>query len=292
MIFNVKPTAFGDVDAARQMFAPFGDFMRLGMRAVARSRRLADWWLYPVNRLTSEERLRLAGLALDPSMVLAVGPSSLRAYKEPAALRATNDALARVAAVVGPGVGPLGAAAFAREVALTVGEPVLTAPGSYTLEDWAAEASGAFAPWLANGGKALCERPEGRVFEALIAGPAQGVRLVVGHGLGAWIAAKVLERRLEDRPRRLVSIGAAPPQVSGLEVASVIGAADLFGWTLADPDAAVVDTPMGAGHHLHPAAPGCLNLREALQKLENEDPFLSAAAPARPSRGGPAAVSD
>ncbi len=259
---------------------------------LARLRRGADPWVYPVSRLSAAERATLDKLEPAPGLVLAVGPQSLRRFDAPQDLRGANEALARVAAAVGPGVGALGAAAFAREIALGLGEPVRVAPSSYSLADWATEMMGALSPLLAQDGAALAARPEAETLLTLLTGPAAGVRLVVGHGVGAWIAAQVLRETPPDRPRRLVSFGAAPSASEKFDSLAVIGAAAVYGWSLTDTSAPIWDAPIGVGHHVNPILPWRLDVRAHLAEIEAEDPFLTARPKPRAARSGPAAVSD
>lgn len=257
-----------------------------------RARQSADAFLYPLERLTSTERRTLAAspAASDPGVgVIAVRPAGLRVYRDGADLRGGNDSLCRVVAMPGPGAGPLGAAAFAREIARALNEPVLTTATNYDVEDLKGEVMGLFSTLLADNGAAFAKRRETAWLRHLLDEAAPGVRLIVGHGLGAWIASKaiVLAEVTPARPRRLASFGAAPPAAAGSDDFAVIGAADPYGWSLTDAAAPIWETPIGVGHHLNPVLIGRLDVAHFLRAYEAEAPLLTRRDGPRPARSLP-----
>lgn len=267
----------------------WGPFAPLAGSHLSEWRSMADAFLYPAAKISEADRralfaARVANVRADDAAIVVVRPNTLRVHRSLARMRASDDALARIAALPAPGAGLVGAAGFAREVAKAFGEPVLTWAPSYDLADATAEMMGVLSPLLNDDGAALVARPEARTLRALVDGAAPALSLVVGHGVGAWVAARTLAKAPPERSRRVISFGAAPANADHVEVISVIGAADLYGWSLTDIGAHVWDAPAASGHHLNPIWPGAINVADTLRRIEKDEPFLNAARPKAPTR--------
>lgn len=261
-----------------------------------------DGWLYSLDRLSATDRTTLRRVfapGAGANSVIAVREKALRVYDTLDDLVGTNDALARVAVVVPPGVGAQGAAAFAREVAIAVGEPVLTVAPSYDAADCFAELLGMASMSAGRRDGADELRPEAKTLLALLDGRVANVKLVIGHGAGAFIGAELLDSiaagaaRGEgggDAPRRLISFGAAPNTPHGCDAYAIVGAADPYGWLFVEPEAWVFEAPFATGHHFNRLMPGHIELRRHLADIEREAPFLTAPSRPRPMRGAPIAA--
>lgn len=301
-----QPQAWLDGDwttALAAMPTPTRALEQLG-RAVPNARHLADTMVYSLDRLTASERVSLSAALSEhgrdarpaSQSVIAVRPRSLRVYERPEGLLGTNDALARVATVVPPGVGPLGAAAFAREAALALGEPVLTVVPNYDAADYMAELLGVVSMSAGRRDDEKALRPEAETLLTLLNGRAANVRLVVGHGGGAFVAADLLEKVAHGEargdgagiaPRRLISFGAAPTTPHGCDAFAIVGAADAYGWLFVEPEAWVFEAPFATGHHFNRMIPGHIELRRHLLEVEKDAPFLTAPSRPKPMRGSP-----
>lgn len=260
-------------DLTLSLTASFGWSGLIALEGARRQRAAYDALLYDLDLLSGRERQALATQRPRPGDVIAVHPGGARApgvYRSQADLSISIDALARVAAVVGPGAGPLGATAFARSLADALDEPVLALAPSYDARDLMRDLSlGVFAHAVLGGR----ESPEADQLAKLLDAPRSRIKLVIAHSAGAWTLSEALAAagdRSDEQAEALqaVTIGAASTLPSGVEAHHVVGALDAIGWALSDPAEVVSFSPPNAGHHLNAQWPGALDIADMLTRLD------------------------
>lgn len=242
--------------------------------------------------LTMEEQAALGMMDVTAGAVLVVAPGGsdhgirtvphAGAYAE--AFGGSLDTL-----VVADGSSALAAAALARAVADAVEKPVAALVPGFGLAEMAADEMGGrlafgFAGDMMRFTRAMMSAAAPHLVEAgdeplapdmiatLLDRDQSGLRLLVGHGRGAFAMAEALDR-LPERRRRLtvVSLGAQAPLPDDVEAYQVIGALDALGWLNACSEKGRRVVP-GVGHHLNRWVPGALPVTETLREILGNRP--------------------
>lgn len=262
--------------------------------------------------LTPEEQAALGMMDISAGAVLVIAPGGsdqrirmvahAGAYAE--ALGGALDTL-----VVADGCSALAAAALGRSVADALERPVAALVPGFGLAEMATEEMGGrlafgFADGMARFTRAMLATAAPHLVEAgdeplpadmlatLLEQDQMGIRLLVGHGRGAFVIADALER-LPDRRRRLtvVTLGAQAPLPEDVEAYQVIGALDTVGWMNACSEKGRRVVP-GVGHHLNRWVPGHMPVGTILREImgTRPDEAAEAAAPAGTATSAPAAA--
>ncbi|GAA0581450.1 hypothetical protein [Caenispirillum bisanense] len=237
--------------------------------------------------LTPDEQAALALVDTAGGVLLVVGPTGsdrgLRVVREPAAFTEAFGGGAIDTVVVADGPSALAAAALGRAVADAVEKPVAALVRGLGMAELAtAEMGGsvafgfademlrltramlgAAAPLLGAEDEPL---PSETLADLLQADPT-GIRLLVGHGRGAFVIAEAL-RHMNGRRRRLtvVSLGAQAPLPEEVEAYQLIGDLDAVGWLNACSEQGRRVVPL-AGHHLNRWLPGALPVTALLREI-------------------------
>lgn len=265
-----------------------------------------DAIVYDTDSLAVSERNRLLKPGRDEGVILEVGPAkapSLRLWPD---IEACADLAPRYAAITVAGVGSsaLGAAAFARNVADGLGEPVLAVVSGVGMRDLAAEALGGFylfgglnavrhiaqtfEPWTSLAPPWL--RPLDPGYTMPLARRSADVRalrklldgridagMLIGHSKGNLVISEALYALRERSPSAfkrisgeisVVTFGAAiamPTQIAN--VIDVMGENDAFGAFNSRPDIAVNISVPGAYHHTNPNLAGHLPVTAIIRDI-------------------------
>lgn len=267
-----------------------------------------------VTTLSPDEQTALGLMDVTAGAVLVVGPSGsdrgIRLVPQSAALADGFGGIDTL--VVADGASALAAAALGRAVADAVEKPVAALVPAFGLAEVAAEELGgrlafgfaddmmrltramvaAAAPHLVEAGD---EPVPADMLTTLLDRDQVGIRLLVGHGRGAFIIADSLDR-LPDRRRRLtvVTLGAQARVPEDVEAYQVIGALDALGWLNACSEKGRRVLP-GVGHHLNRWVPGHLPVADILREIlgarpkDAAPPVSAAAAGTAPAAAGKSA---
>lgn len=257
---------------------------------ISAPRAALDGALYDLDLITARERARLREIRPVGGDILVAHPRGRRMigrYESVADFAISIDALTRVISVTGPGTSTLGVVAFARAVADSLGEPVLTVLPTYDVEDLFRDLGMSF---FVTGGWGPRRSVESAELAQLLLDPRFRFQLLVAHSTGAWTMSEALfaaregnrcQPNLGAAPRRrALSLGAAVPTPTEIDATHLVGAADPVGWLLSDPAETVDLSPPGAGHHLNPQIPGALDLSSVLASVD-----MAAHSGRRPGRG-------
>ncbi len=285
-----KPGGARASDAARQgpLANPFipramtSAMAQMAFPALSFGRNAVDATMYDIGALSDRERSALSKRRAEPGQIVVVHPQGVRApavYHSVGEFAISVDGQTRIAAQVGPGATLLGIAAFARDVANAMGEPVAAPVPSFTPADVAAAMNGTY--FRCDPGDLSADdplRPEEQTLLDLLTNRPSAFRLVVAHGLGARALARTLFAEVEqarregahspDYSRHLVTFGAAPRLPARFEATRIVGAADPIGWSLTDTAVEVDVAPAGVGHHTNTQLPGALSVSGILSKVE------------------------
>lgn len=267
-----------------------------------------DAIFYDVKSLTAEETFYISDSLASEGLIMIVPPSggamlticdSVAEYK----LRGGRDVHAL--AVAGIGGSAIGAAAFARNVADAIGEPVAAVVSGYGLGDIVNETIGGsfFFGWLGHMRNdleviddvvgrphlgayedrhklALKQHPSALdtdTVETLLADPALSFHLLAGHSRGNRVLSEALYAIREEEPARLramagglriVTFGGRitmPPDCR--DVVDVIGELDWFGEINSRPQiASDIRVPL-AGHSTNTDFAGALQVTKVLKDI-------------------------
>ncbi|PWE56849.1 hypothetical protein DEM27_04155 [Metarhizobium album] len=287
----------------------------LSLEALRQRNTTLDAFFYDIKVVTPDEAFYISDSLAAVGSILIVPPSGAGALilcdtLDEFFLRGGKDI--HVLAIAGAGGSALGAAAFARNVADAVGEPVATVVPGYGFADAVGEAMGGsfLFGWLnqvRHGFEILDEvwgRPQFGVNPetnaaastvkhncrdmqtvlALLADPRLAFNLLTGHSKGNLVLAEALTRlKSVDLPRlqalsrsaRIVTFGAKiamPPVFT--DVIDVIGEWDWFG-TLNSRQFIATDRKVsGAWHHTNTDLPGHIAVTEVLKEILAQPPAL------------------
>lgn len=267
-----------------------------------------DAIFYDVKSLTAEETFYISDSLASEGLIMIVPPSggamlticdSVAEYK----LRGGRDVHAL--AVAGIGGSAIGAAAFARNVADAIGEPVAAVVSGYGLGDIINETIGGsfFFGWLGHMRNdleviddvvgrphlgayedrhklALKQHPSALdtdTVETLLADPALSFHLLAGHSRGNRVLSEALYSIREEEPARLRSMAGGlrivtfggritmPPDCR--DVVDVIGELDWFGEINSRPQiASDIRVPL-AGHATNTDFAGALQVTKILKDI-------------------------
>lgn len=271
----------GSVQAERTAAFPakFADnpLRALTLDALQRRNAVLDAVFYDIGVVTAEETKGLAFWLAREGTILRVTPSGqepLRLFLTPENYFSENDGPAAALVVAGVGSSALGAAAFARNVADALGEPVVAVVSGYGLADVLTEALGGFflfgglnslrhlfepldavtkmfthterLPELGQIGPWARASKDTETVIALLKDKRFGARMLVGHSKGNLVLSEALYAiAAEDEMLakamgnvlRIVTISAKigmPPYFN--KVLDVMGAWDWFGALNSRPD--------------------------------------------------------
>lgn len=254
--------------SARSAAGFFGAISGFSDAAQRQRRDWADALLYDLDRL--DER-SLQTLARAGSEAVAVahpkGRRAVAVYDDAERWALSLDRDVRVMALISPGSSMAAAAAFARQTADALGEPVAAAAPPRTLRDLLLDLSTPLENGLGAAVGPNPGRPGLTAPLALLRQSRRGFRLFVCHRLGARLLGDLLAadeaRTSGGQPpvsaaARIVTIGGASAPLGRQDAVHVIGAQDWYGWAISDPTLSALRVAACCGGHLRPAAPGAL----------------------------------
>ncbi len=278
------------------------------LEAFRRRNAALDAVFYDVGKITPAEAGDLAPWLASEGALLIVSPSSNKSIQ----LCADLDRFAecggkavRIVAVSGVGSSALGAAAFARNIADALGEPVAALVSGYGLSDLLTEAMGGWFYFrllnglrhqfealdamfhfglddVARGNLQASDTPlnlarssrDTRVLAGLLSDPRFDIQLLAGHSKGNMVISEALYNLGATRPQHL------DPDMTIVTVSAIIGmpgrfrkVIDVIGWW--DWLGAVNSNPWlwaerripQAGHHTNTALSGELDVTAIFQEL-------------------------
>ena len=269
-----------------------------------------DWLFYDVGVVTRGEAVALSPWLAAEGAILFVPPTGAGPLEVCASVDEFVGAHAskvHALAVAGVGSSALGAAAFARNVADALQEPVAAVVSGYGLADLAAEAMGGFFlfgaanalrhqfEWLdrlresgavadpaasgAGGEAGLAGRwsRDTRTVQALLSHRALKMKLLVGHSKGNLVISEALFKMKAQDPARLVRLGKQILIVTVSakiamppdceQIVDVIGQIDGFGALNSRWDLATEVSVPWAWHHTNTELAMHLPVTQTLRKL-------------------------
>jgi hypothetical protein len=269
-----------------------------------------DWLFYDVGVVSHEEAVSLSPWLAAEGTVLFVPPSGAGTLKVCASIDefvAAHGSRVRALAVAGVGSSALGAAAFARNVADALHEPVAAVVSGYGLADLAAEALGGFFlfgaanawrhqfEWLdrlresaavadpGTGGAGAAKQSamqlskDTRTVQALLSHEALKMKLLIGHSKGNLVVSEALFNMKAEDPAHLkrlgkqvlvVTVSAKIAMPPDFErIVDIIGQVDGFGALNSRWDLGTEVTVPLAWHHTNTQLPLHLPVTKTLGKL-------------------------
>jgi hypothetical protein len=273
------------------------------LEGVRQRNAMLDYLFYDLGVLSKEEAARLGPDYAAEGAILAVGPSvspSLDIWQDFPSFAHEGPNPIRAIAIAGVGSSALGAAAFARNVADAIGEPVLSVVSGYGMSDVMAEAIGGFF-WFgalnsvrhvfksfefqedkthqsstSSVTDLIQKSPDVAALYALLEG-GQKVNFLVGHSKGNLVISEALfelKKRRRDRldelakGTRIVTLSARIAMPSAFpDIVDVMGSLDLFGEMNSRKSIPVDVSVPGAWHHTNTELPMHLPVTKTLQPL-------------------------
>lgn len=269
-----------------------------------------DWLFYDVGVVSPDEAADLSPWLAAEGAILHVPPSGQGRIEVCASVDEVVDRHAgslRAFAVAGVGSSALGAAAFARNVADALGEPVAAVVSGYGLADLATEALGGFFlfgatnalrhafegldRWRETGlvsdpstassglasGSPIGRSKDTRTVQALLAHGSLAWRWLVGHSKGNLVISEALYGLRDTAPSRLQALGRQLRVVTVsakiamphecLDIVDVMGQLDGFGALNSRWDLDTEVTVPGAWHHTNTELPMHLPVTKTMQPL-------------------------
>lgn len=280
------------------------------LEGVRQRNAVLDWLFYDVGIVTHSEAIALSPWLAAEGAVLYVPPTGAGEFEVCASIDEFAAAFANkvhTVAVAGVGSSALGAAAFARNVADAIGEPVAAVVSGYGLADLATEALGGFFlfgaanslrhgfEWLdrlresgavadpgtskagAETGSPMQRSKDTRTVQALLSHKALKMKLLIGHSKGNLVISEALfQMRALDATRLkqiakqmlIVTVSAKIAMPPDFEdIVDIIGQIDGFGALNSRWDLGTEVTVPFAWHHTNTELPMHLPVTETLRKL-------------------------
>ena len=280
------------------------------LEGVRQRNAVLDWLFYDVGVVTHSEAIALSPWLAAEGAVLYVPPTGAGDLEVCASIDEFAAAFANkvhTVAVAGVGSSALGAAAFARNVADAIGEPVAAVVSGYGLADLATEALGGFFlfgaanslrhgfEWLdrlresgavadpgtskagAETGSPMQRSKDTRTVQALLSHKALKMKLLIGHSKGNLVISEALfQMRALDATRLkqiakqmlIVTVSAKIAMPPDFEhIVDIIGQIDGFGALNSRWDLGTEVTVPFAWHHTNTELPMHLPVTETLRKL-------------------------
>ena len=271
-----EPRSLFDSWSGWDIGSGWSDFLFWSEGLQRRRRDTIDAALYDFGRLDRRARAALADCGTAHPVLVAHphGRRGLTVYPGAEEWGMSIDAGARVLALVGPGSSALAAAAFARHVADSLGEPVVAAPPGRRLSDLTLDLWTPLEAVWADSMPSVGDEVDAAPLLALARAGRAGLSMIVSHGLGGRLLAELLRLDLEEGRREgccrategavLAMIGGAPALPTAQAALHLIGGCDWFGWSISDPAHEPWRIAPFAGGHLNPSAPGALPLEGLL----------------------------
>ena len=280
------------------------------LEGVRQRNAVLDWLFYDVGVVTHSEAIALSPWLAAEGAVLFVPPTGAGQLEVCASIDEFATAFANkvhTVAVAGVGSSALGAAAFARNVADAIGEPVAAVVSGYGLADLATEALGGFFlfgaanslrhgfEWLdrlresgavadpgtskagAETGSPMQRSKDTRTVQALLSHKALKLKLLIGHSKGNLVISEALFQmkaldatRLKQIAKQMliVTVSAKIAMPPDFEhIVDIIGQIDGFGALNSRWDLGTEVTVPFAWHHTNTELPMHLPVTETLRKL-------------------------
>jgi len=280
------------------------------LEGVRQRNAVLDWLFYDVGVVTHSEAIALSPWLAAEGAVLYVPPTGAGELEVCASIDEFAAAFANkvhTVAVAGVGSSALGAAAFARNVADAIGEPVAAVVSGYGLADLATEALGGFFlfgaanslrhgfEWLdrlresgavadpgtskagAETGSPMQRSKDTRTVQALLSHKALKLKLLIGHSKGNLVISEALFQmkaldaaRLKQIAKQMliVTVSAKIAMPPDFEhIVDIIGQIDGFGALNSRWDLGTEVTVPLAWHHTNTELPMHLPVTETLRKL-------------------------
>jgi len=280
------------------------------LEGVRQRNAVLDWLFYDVGVVAHSEAIALSPWLAAEGAILYVPPTGAGQLEVCASIDEFAAAFANkvhTVAVAGVGSSALGAAAFARNVADAIGEPVAAVVSGYGLADLATEALGGFFlfgaanslrhgfEWLdslresgavadpgtssagAETGSPMQQSKDTRTVQALLSHKALKMKLLIGHSKGNLVISEALFQmraldavRLKQIAKQLliVTVSAKIAMPPDFEhIVDIIGQIDGFGALNSRWDLGTEVTVPFAWHHTNTELPMHLPVTETLRKL-------------------------
>lgn len=280
------------------------------LEGVRQRNAVLDWLFYDVGVVTHSEAIALSPWLAAEGAILYVPPTGAGQLEVCASIDDFAAAFANkvhTVAVAGVGSSALGAAAFARNVADAIGEPVAAVVSGYGLADLATEALGGFFlfgaanslrhgfEWLdrlresgavadpgtskagAETGSPMQRSKDTRTVQALLSHKALKLKLLIGHSKGNLVISEALFQmkaldatRLKQIAKQMliVTVSAKIAMPPDFEhIVDIIGQIDGFGALNSRWDLGTEVTVPFAWHHTNTELPMHLPVTETLRKL-------------------------
>jgi hypothetical protein len=280
------------------------------LEGVRQRNAVLDWLFYDVGVVSHGEAIALSPWLAAEGAILYVPPTGAGLLEVCASIDEFAAAFANkvhTVAVAGVGSSALGAAAFARNVADAIGEPVAAVVSGYGLADLATEAVGGFFlfgaanslrhgfEWLdrlresgavadpgtssagAETGSPMQRSKDTRTVQALLSHKALKMKLLIGHSKGNLVISEALFQmkaldaaRLRQIAKQLliVTVSAKIAMPPDFEhIVDVMGQIDGFGALNSRWDLGTEVTVPFAWHHTNTELPMHLPVTETLRKL-------------------------